>query len=138
MYPIGIPAVYAVILWKHRELLNPQIHTVVNCEEIDTTARSMTVDVGPAGADKTASKGRHNDESSPLTSKELEEKVKARAEHPDLAAFMFLWKDFGEPCEISRLGFTSELSTDMEMEFSSRFAQSASSKRFAYKARIAS
>lgn len=104
VYPIGIPALYAVVLWQHRGLLNPQSPTVVNYEannptERATTAGATTVDAVPSKADNTASKGRHEDDSSPLTSKELQEKVKARAEHPDLAPLMSLWKDFGEPCD---------------------------------------
>ncbi|CAM9638404.1 unnamed protein product, partial [Laminaria digitata] len=73
IYPIGIPILYAAILWKNRELLNPRIDTV------------------PTGADEEETRNSYSSEEL----QELEEKVKARREHPKLVPSMFLWKDFG-------------------------------------------
>lgn len=90
VYPIGIPVLYAAILWKNRELLNPRIHT-----EPDV------VDEAAAGADSfvtlsTTSKGQTKKNYSFEELQMLEEKVKARRTHPELVPSMFLWKDFGE------------------------------------------
>ncbi|CAM9899962.1 unnamed protein product, partial [Laminaria digitata] len=75
VYPVGIPVLYALILWKDRELLNPRIH--VEPDEADEEA--TTADA--AGGDKILS--------------ELEKQVKARKANPELVPSMFLWKDFG-------------------------------------------
>ncbi|CAM9376759.1 unnamed protein product, partial [Laminaria digitata] len=75
VYPVGIPALYAAILWKNRELLNPRVNTVVASEpgEIDEAAPREELTKGA----------------------EFKERVNARREHPDLVPSMFLWKDFG-------------------------------------------
>ncbi|CAM9217775.1 unnamed protein product, partial [Laminaria digitata] len=77
VYPVGIPALYATILWKNRDLLNPRIYTDGNTP------------TGVARADS----GSRDDK--PATLQELEEKVQARRENPELVPSMFLWKDFG-------------------------------------------
>ena len=73
VYPIGIPVLYAFILWKNRALLNPSI---------DTQSVGDDGDVKP--------------KLSPKKLQEHEEKIKARRDHPDLVPSMFLWKDFGK------------------------------------------
>lgn len=73
VYPIGIPVLYAAILWKNRELLNPRI------------------DSQPVGED-----GHAKHKLSPQELQELDEKVEARRANPALVPSMFLWKDFGK------------------------------------------
>lgn len=104
MYPIGIPAVYATILWKNRELLNPRIH-VTNT----TRADRETTGTDPANGDDvlstvppTKAQGTSADCFSSLELQELSERVKARRVHPELVPSMFLWKDFGESCKSMR------------------------------------
>ncbi|CAM9313997.1 unnamed protein product, partial [Laminaria digitata] len=77
VYPIGTPVLYAAILWKNRESLNPRILT------------------GPDGVDESATgaeKAKNYWSSQELQT--LEEMVKARRENPELVPSMFLWKDF--------------------------------------------
>ena len=104
MYPIGIPVLYAVILWRKRELLNPRVHTTVMVEPEDTDGTSTAAgSTNSAGifflfcrAGPTA---QTNNEMSPQELQEFKERVKTRRNHPELAPSMFLWKDFGESCE---------------------------------------
>lgn len=104
VYPVGIPTLYAAILWKNRELLNPRVNTVVASEpgEIDEAAPREELTKG-AGVRSWAlcstSKGQTNDTLSPQALQEFKERVNARREHPDLVPSMFLWKDFGEGCK---------------------------------------
>ncbi|CAM9233149.1 unnamed protein product, partial [Laminaria digitata] len=44
VYPIGIPALYAAILWSKRELLNPRMHTAVKSESDATDGAATTAD----------------------------------------------------------------------------------------------
>ncbi|CAM9808689.1 unnamed protein product, partial [Laminaria digitata] len=71
VYPIGIPVLYAVILWRKRELLNPQIRTIAMPD--------------PDGTDETATRADSAEG----------KRVTARREHPGLTPFMFLWQDYG-------------------------------------------
>lgn len=104
MYPVGIPVLYAVILWRKRELLNPRIHaaavTESNSGRADDRTNESTGRAGDAGLLSSilrfVSKGQTKTEISPQELQELEGKVRARAEHPELVPSMFLWKDFGE------------------------------------------
>lgn len=97
VYPIGIPILYAVILWKNRELLNPRI---VRCNaEPDSGRESMGGEVDPTAVLCTAPKLGTKKSYSPEELGELEERVLARKKHPELVPSMFLWKDFGEICE---------------------------------------
>ena len=92
MYPVGIPVLYAAILWKNRELLNPCIHTGLDeSGETPTTGSD-----NPSAVICASSKGRAKNVYSPEELQELEEKVQARRVHPELVPSMFLWKDFGE------------------------------------------
>ena len=50
----------------------------------------------------TASNGQTKAYWSPQELKELEQKVKARTEHPELTPFMFLWRDFSECIYLTR------------------------------------
>ncbi|CAM9644386.1 unnamed protein product [Ectocarpus sp. 13 AM-2016] len=76
VYPVGIPILYAFILWQNRESLNPRVETgaVVNPRADGSTAR-------------TSYKAKY--------SEDLEEKLEKRRRNPDLIPSMFLWKDFG-------------------------------------------
>ncbi|CAM9190499.1 unnamed protein product [Ectocarpus sp. 8 AP-2014] len=76
VYPVGIPLLYAFILWRNRESLNPCVKTgaVVNPRADGSTARITF-------------KAEY--------SEDLEEKLEKRRRNPDLIPSMFLWKDFG-------------------------------------------
>ncbi|CAM9956616.1 unnamed protein product, partial [Laminaria digitata] len=90
VYPVGIPFLYAVILWKNRELLNPRI---VRCKSDPDSADESTTDSSAVLC--TASNLKTKTEFSQQELQELEERVQARKEHPELVPSMFLWKDFG-------------------------------------------
>lgn len=99
VYPIGIPILYAVILWKNRELLNPRIDTVpagVDEEETRVNAGSGDDLLSTMPVLCISSKSQAKNSYSSEELQELAEKVKARREHPKLVPSMFLWKDFGE------------------------------------------
>ena len=101
VYPIGIPVLYSFVLWKYRELLNPRVHCAGTSESAgadadDTGAGFVGTADAPSAILLTASNGQTKAYWSPQELKELDERVQARAEHPDLVPFMFLWKDFGE------------------------------------------
>ena len=96
VYPVGIPILYAVILWKNRELLNPRIHTKpVGADEAATRGDPTKGDGNPSATRSIMPKGQTK-QYSPEELQMLEEKVKARKKHPELVPSMFLWKDFGE------------------------------------------
>ncbi|CAM9629744.1 unnamed protein product, partial [Laminaria digitata] len=67
VYPIGIPVLYAVILWNSREMLNPRIHTG----------------------------GQSKNDLSEQELQKYNETIRARRDNPELIPSMFLWKDFG-------------------------------------------
>lgn len=101
MYPIGIPALYATILWKNRELLNPRISATIPHGadgEITGADPASGDDIIPAALFP-AALGKNNVCVSSLELQELNERVRARRYHPELVPSMFLWKDFGESCE---------------------------------------
>ncbi len=76
MYPIGIPLLYAFILWVNRESLNPRV---------------VAADPAPKeGEDEEAAA------KAPVELNDLEQKLEERKRNPDLVPSMFLWKDFGE------------------------------------------
>lgn len=104
VYPLGIPVTYAAILWRKRDLLNPRIHTGAMSEPIQSEETAITAQSGgEAGIFSrefcTASKGQTKTDLSPQELKELEERVNARKEHPELTPSLFLWRDFGEGLE---------------------------------------
>lgn len=84
MYPVGIPLLYAFILWKNRHSLNPRVRADANADE----------GISP-GPDLSSSWTKHYyfDKESAT---ELHEKLEKRRENPELVPSMFLWKDFGE------------------------------------------
>ena len=97
MYPIGIPALYAAILWENRELLNPRVPAgsdVVN--EAGTGADSKGRDGIPSLSFRTKQEDHTQSDRPSRKWHELDELVKSRTNHPDLVPSMFLWKDFGE------------------------------------------
>ena len=102
MYPIGIPALYASILWKNRELLNPRIQygakVVPYGPDEAPTSSDGDADISPSDmALCTRGKGVQTKNGySRQELHELEELVEARRVHPELVPSMFLWKDFGE------------------------------------------
>lgn len=101
VYPIGIPALYFFVLWRKRHLLNPRIDSGDKYEgdnAIDEVSGADFVQRkdDPSVILLTASNGQAKAYWPPQQLKELDERVKARAEHPELTPFMFLWRDFGE------------------------------------------
>ena len=96
VYPVGIPALYAYILWKNRHLLNPRIYTDDDTAPGVTRADSASGDENPAAVLCVKAKGQAKKRLSLEEMEELEEKVQARRENPELVPSMFLWKDFGE------------------------------------------
>lgn len=101
MYPVGIPALYAAILWKNRELLNPRIITVVESEPGGIEEAAPRADPTKGAGIRSwvlccTPKGQTKETLSPQALQEFKERVNARREHPDLVPSMFLWKDFGE------------------------------------------
>ena len=97
MYPVGIPVLYAVILWKNRQLLNPRIRTEPSgADEAATRAHSTGRDGIPSNVLSITSKGQTKNRYTFHELQELDEKVKARRANPELIPSMFLWKDFGE------------------------------------------
>ncbi|CAM9190562.1 unnamed protein product, partial [Ectocarpus sp. 8 AP-2014] len=77
VYPIGIPLLYSVILWRNRESLNPPAEASTL---VDSSANERKI--------SKAYKPK-------LKSEDLEEKLEKRRRNPDLVPSMFLWKDFG-------------------------------------------
>ena len=101
VYPLGIPFLYSVILWKYRELLKPRIYSGGQSDgdgvsEDDTGASFVTTTDTTSTILLTASNGQTKAYWSPQELQELEERVKAREEHPELVPFKYLWRDFGE------------------------------------------
>lgn len=82
MYPIGIPLLYAFILWVNRGSLNPTIQPEVF-----------------AGAD-----GDEQDISLKHEADDLQKRLERRRQNPDLVPSMFLWKDFGMGLWTSKVG----------------------------------
>lgn len=78
VYPIGIPLLYASILWKNRHALNPPAHDTADL----SSSKSKLSVLGGLPTQKTA--------------EELEERLEMRKQNPDLVPSMFLWKDFGK------------------------------------------
>eukprot|EP00903_Cladosiphon_okamuranus_P020453 g18773.t1 len=77
VYPIGIPLLYAYILWVNRELLNPRIQQVGRAEPDEEMAKSPPTC------------------SSEERQLSMQETLERRLQNPDLVPSMFLWKDFG-------------------------------------------
>ncbi|CAM9909015.1 unnamed protein product [Ectocarpus sp. 4 AP-2014] len=72
VYPIGIPLLYAFILWRNRDSLNPRANYSTGLE-----------------LDGDMSEGPRE------TEEELQDRLEKRRQNPDLVPSMFLWKDFG-------------------------------------------
>ena len=97
VYPIGIPVLYATILWQHRELLNPYIGSDPNgSSQTAATAHLAGGTEIPSVLTCTKPKGQKMNNYSLEELQEFAEKVEARRENPKLVPSMFLWKDFGE------------------------------------------
>ena len=101
VYPIGIPVLYFLVLWKRRHLLNPRVYSAGQEEgggaSDDTTGASfVSKKDDPSAILLTASNGQTKAYWPPEELEELDQRVKARTEHPDLSPFVFLWGDFGE------------------------------------------
>lgn len=93
VYPVGIPALYASILWKNRELLNPRIQTVADDISPGATEEELAA---AAPTLRSAAQDQTKEVLCPLEVTAFNERVRARKEHPDLAPSAFLWRDFGE------------------------------------------
>eukprot|EP00903_Cladosiphon_okamuranus_P012164 g11411.t1 len=76
VYPVGIPLLYAYILWVNRESLNPRVEAVVLLEPDGQAAKEGAASVAQQQED-------------------LQERIEKRRQNPDLVPSMFLWKDFG-------------------------------------------
>lgn len=103
VYPIGIPVLYAYILWKNRDALNPSVRATVAPDPNDTEEEDPEGDAGGPSTNHSlllrSGTFRRSRSATAMSSEafhELEEKIRKRGEHPDLVPSMFLWKDFGE------------------------------------------
>lgn len=77
VYPIGIPLLYAIVLWKNRHSLNPRVQADVGRGQEGEGAKAFS--------------------SCLIKSEEsLKDRLQKRRQNPDLVPSMFLWKDFGE------------------------------------------
>lgn len=85
VYPIGIPLLYASILWKNRVALNPPVQGNAD----STSGGIRLLELG----------GFFRKESA----EEVEKRLELRKQNPDLLPSMFLWKDFGERVRITCL-----------------------------------
>lgn len=113
VYPVGIPALYAAILWKHRELLNPRKNAIVGVSP-GAAEEAAAPKAGPAEGVRIgsptfrpASLDQTGDALSPYEFQTFQERVRARKTHPQLAPSAFLWRDFGEGgvCEKKHMGY---------------------------------
>ncbi|CAN0047697.1 unnamed protein product, partial [Ectocarpus fasciculatus] len=100
VYPIGIPLLYAFILWINRDALNPQPRPEAHDDDNEAAISAQVVDAsGWSVASRKAGGGGGGDEHASAVSKEtpeeLEERLEKRRQNPDLVPSMFLWKDFG-------------------------------------------
>ncbi|CAN0419853.1 unnamed protein product [Pylaiella littoralis] len=86
VYPIGIPLLYAYILWINRESLNPSVKPA-----------NVVVETGLDGAPAAPERmvGTHDVACDEGSTAKLEERLRKRRQNPDLVPSMFLWKDFG-------------------------------------------
>ena len=96
MYPIGIPLLYAFILWKNRHLLNPTLAAAARAEQERQAEEGKENNQETEGVDQSNTGGQRRKHLSPLQEEELEKMVKLRRTNPELVPSMFLWKDFGE------------------------------------------
>ena len=96
MYPIGIPFLYAFILWTNRHLLNPTLAAAARAEQGRQTEEGKESDQETEGVDQNNTGGQRRKHLSPLEEKELEKMMKLRRTNPELVPSMFLWKDFRE------------------------------------------
>jgi len=86
VYPIGIPLLYAYILWKSRDSLNPR-------------RAQATLQLESGGGSAMSGLSLSNE------SEDLKERIEKRADNPDLVPSMFLWKDYGEGRALCFSGF---------------------------------
>lgn len=106
MYPIGIPLLYAFILWRNRHLLNPLkpqprgLVTPTSGGVEEATEEDELTNGPPARGLTHLGTPFRNPENGHVNSAdellEREERVRMRMENPELVPSMFLWKDFGE------------------------------------------
>ena len=90
MYPVGIPLLYAYILWTNRDSLNPRVQTDANADESSGPTFSFLAKGDPLTKE---------------SMEELNEKLEKRMQNPNLVPSMFLWKDFGEKSLVAGLLF---------------------------------
>eukprot|EP00752_Nemacystus_decipiens_P006743 g6060.t1 len=80
VYPVGIPLLYAYILWTNRDSLNPRLQSDASAGELSGSLFSFVAKAGPLTKE---------------SMEELNEKLEKRMQNPDLVPSLFLWKDFG-------------------------------------------
>ena len=96
VYAIGIPLLYAFILWTKRHLLNPALAAAARVEQERQTEEGKEDDHDIEGVDQSITDGQRKKGLSLLEEEELKKMVKLRRTNPELVPSMFLWKDFGE------------------------------------------
>ena len=96
MYPIGIPLLYAFILWKNRHLLNPRLVAAARARQGRQVEEGEEGDQETKVADQINTGGQRRKSLSLLEKEELEKMMKLRRTCPELVPSMFLWKDFRE------------------------------------------
>ncbi|CAN0013328.1 unnamed protein product, partial [Ectocarpus sp. 6 AP-2014] len=101
VYPIGIPLLYAFILWINRDSLNPGPRPkATDDDDDDDEAVAAAQDADASGWSVASRKagggggGGDGEHVSKETPEELEERLQKRRQNPDLVPSMFLWKDF--------------------------------------------
>ncbi len=95
VYPIGIPVLYAYILWRNRESLNPRVRA--DCA--DGGEQEQQEGAASSGAAFSFLKAK-NEYLTKESAEELQERLEKRKQNPDLVPSMFLWKDFSEKNEL--------------------------------------
>ncbi|CAM9662612.1 unnamed protein product, partial [Choristocarpus tenellus] len=89
VYPIGIPLLYFVILWRHRTKLDPKAESTI----LESAAPERREALGKNMNERELWQQRKQLEQ--MTEWELKERVRRRGYDPELTPTLFLWKDFG-------------------------------------------
>ena len=96
VYAIGIPLLYAFILWTKRHLLNPALAAAARVEQEQQTKEGKEDGQEIEGVGESKTDGQRKKDLSLLEEEELKKMVKLRKTNPELVPSMFLWKDFCE------------------------------------------
>ncbi|CAN0475629.1 unnamed protein product, partial [Ectocarpus sp. 12 AP-2014] len=95
VYPIGIPLLYAFILWINRDSLNPRPRPKAANDDDEEVVPAQDADASGWSVASRKANGGGGEYVSKETPEELEERLQKRKQNPDLVPSMFLWKDFG-------------------------------------------